>query len=101
MLCEIVDAVHRLGFPNFDDYGRLNPMEITIDSNKIIKTLSSYKKYKFRFIIKSLLFSTNRENNTDVIFVMCNGLIEAETALISKLYKAFGVVYHSERWGSD
>ena len=30
---EIVDTVHILGLQNFDDYGRLNPVEITIDSN--------------------------------------------------------------------
>ena len=75
---EIVDTVHILGLQNFDDYGRLNPVEITIDSNKIIKTLSNYKKYRFRFIIESLLFSTNLQNNTDVIFITCNNLMEAK-----------------------
>ena len=94
---EIVDTVHILGLQNFDDHGRLNPEEITIDSNKIIETLSNYKKYRFRFIIESLLFSTNLQNNTDVIFITCNSLMEAKTALInSKLYKTLGVVYLSE-----
>ena len=50
---EIVDTVHILGLQNFGNYGHLNPVEITI------KKLSSYKNYKFRFIIESLLFSTN------------------------------------------
>ena len=31
MSYEIVDTVHILGLQNFDDYGRLNPVEITID----------------------------------------------------------------------
>ena len=79
---EIVDTVRILGLQNFDDYGRLNPVEITIDSNKIIETLSNYKKYKFRFIIESLLFSTNLQNNTDVIFITCDGLMEAKTTNI-------------------
>ena len=82
MLHEIVDTVHILGSKNFDDYVRLNPVEI-IDSNKITKTLSSYKKYKFRFIIENLLFSTNLQNNTDVIFITCDGLTEAKAALIN------------------
>ena len=30
MSYEIVDTVHILGLQNFDDYGRLNPVEITI-----------------------------------------------------------------------
>ena len=79
---EIVDTVRILGLQNFDDYGRLNPVEITIDSNKIIETLSNYKKYKFRFIIESLLFSTNLQNNTDIIFITCDGLMEAKTTNI-------------------
>ena len=55
------------------------------------------KKYKYRFIIKSLLFTTNLQNNTDVIFITCDSLTEAKTALInSKLYKTLGVVYLSE-----
>ena len=90
---EIIDTVHILGLQNFDGYVRLNPVEITIDSNKIIKTLSNYKKYKFRIIIESLLLSTNLQNNTDVIFITCNGLTEAKTEVNSKLYKTLSVVY--------
>ena len=94
---QIIDTVHILGLQNFDDYGRLNPVEVTINLNNIIEILSNYKRYKFRFIIKSLLFSRNLQNNTDVIFVTCDSLTEAKTALInSKLYKTLGVVYLSE-----
>ena len=93
---EIVDTVHIYGLQNFDNYGRLNQVEITIDSNKIIEKLSSYKKYKFKFLIEKVLFTTNLQNNTDVIFIMCDGLTEAKSALInSKLYKTLGVVYLS------
>ena len=82
---------------NFDDYRRLNPVEVTIDSNNIIETLFNYQMYQFKFIIESLLFSTNLQNNTDVIFITCDGLTEAKTALInSKLYKTLGVAYLSE-----
>ena len=77
MSLEIVDTVHILGMQDFNDYGRLILVEVTIDANKIIETLSSYKKYKFRFIIKSLLLSTNLLNNTEVIFIACNSLTEA------------------------
>ena len=94
---KIVDAIHIPGLQNFDNYRRLNPVEVTIDSNNIIKTLFNYQMYKFKFIIESLLFSTNLQNNTDVIFITCNSLMEAKTALInSKLYKTLGVVYLSE-----
>ena len=77
-----------------DDNSRLNPMEININSNKVIKILSNFKKYKFRFIIESLLFSVNLQNNTDMIFITCGGLTEAKTAPINtKLHKMLGVVY--------
>ena len=90
---EIVDIVQILGLQNLNGYDHLNPTEITIDSNKIIEMLSSYIKYKFRFIIESLLFSANLQNNIDVIFITCGALIEAKTALInSKLHKMLGVV---------
>ena len=94
---EIVDSIHILGFQDLDNYFCLNPIEITIDSNSIIKTSSRHKKFKFRFIIESLLFSTKVQNNTEVIFVACDGLTEAKSALInSKLCKTLGVVYLSE-----
>ena len=48
---KLVDTIHILGLKNFDDYSHLNPIEITIDLNSVIKTLSSYKKYKFRLIV--------------------------------------------------
>ena len=93
---EIVNTVHIVGSQNFNDSGSLNLLEIAINSNKIIKALSSYKKYKFRFVIDSPLFTTNLQSNTDVIFITCDGLMEAETALInSKFYKTLGVVYLS------
>ena len=75
----------------------MNLIEITLDSNDIIEKLSNYKNFKYRFLIENLLFSSNLENNTDVIFVMCNGLTNAKEALInSKIYKTLGVVYLTE-----
>ena len=94
---EIVDSIHILRLQDFDNYSRINPIEITINSNNVVETLSHYKKYKFRFIIESLLFSTRVQNNTKVIFITCDGLTEAKSALINlKLYKTLGVVYLSE-----
>ena len=76
---KIVDAIHIPGLQNFDDYRRLNPVEVTIDSNNIIETLFNYQMYKFKFIIESLSFSTNLQNNTDVIFITCDVLREAKS----------------------
>ena len=75
----------------------MNPIEVTLDSNEIIERLANYKKYKYRFLVENLLFSSNLENDTDVIFITCDGLSDAKDALInSKIYKTLGVVFLSE-----
>ena len=97
MFQEIIKTVHVLGLQNFINYERMNPVEITLDSNEIVEDLSKYKRSKYRFVIESLLFSSNLQNDTDVIFITCNGLSDAREAPInSKLYKTLGVVYLSQ-----
>ena len=47
--------------------------------------------------MKSILFSSNIENETDVIFVTCDGLSNVNTALINKnLRETLGVCYLHE-----
>ena len=68
-----------------------------LDSNEIVEDLSKHKRFKYRFLIESLLFSSNLYNDTDVIFITCNGLLDAREALInSKLCKTLGVVHLSQ-----
>ena len=69
MLQEIIETIRVLGLQNYVNYKRMNPIEITLDSKNIIEKLSNYKKFKYRFLIKNLFFSSNLENHTDVIFV--------------------------------
>ena len=83
MLQEIIKTVHFLGFQIFINYKRMNPVEITLDSNEIVEDLSKYRKFKYRFLIQSLLLSSNLQNDTDVIFIMCNDLSDAREALIN------------------
>ena len=83
MLQEIIKTVHVLGLQRFINYKRMNPVEITLDSNEIVEDLSKYRKFKYRFLIQSLLLSSNLQNDTDVIFIMCNDLSDAREALIN------------------
>ena len=83
MLQEIIKTVHVLGFQIFINYKRMNPVEITLDSNEIVEDLSKYRKFKYRFLIQSLLLSSNLRNDTNVIFIMCNDLSDAREALIN------------------
>ena len=80
---EIIKTVHVLQLQNFFNYEIMNPVEITLDSNETVEDLSKYKRFKYRFLIESLLFSSNLENDTDVIFITCNGLSDAREALIN------------------
>ena len=68
----------------------MNPVEIKLASNEIVEDLSKYKRF-------SLLFSSNLRNDTNIIFITCNGLSDEREALInSKLYKTLVVVYLSQ-----
>ena len=66
---EIIETIHVLGLQNFVNYDHLNPIDLSLNSNYIIEKLVKYRKFKYRFLIENLLFSSNLENNTDVIFV--------------------------------
>ena len=80
----------------------MNPVEITFDSNEIVEDVSKYKRFKYRYLIQSLLFTSNLQNGTNIIFITCNGLSYAKEALInSKLCKTLGFVYLSQvkNWG--
>ena len=91
---EIIETIHVLGLQNFVNYKRMNPIEVSLDSNDIIERLAKYKKFKYRSLIENLLFSSNL---IDMIFVTCYGLSDAKEPLInSKIYTTLGVVYISE-----
>ena len=83
---QIVDTVHILGLQNFDDCSRLNLLEVTIDSTSVIERLSNCKKYKFRFIIVSLKLSRSVQNDSEAIFITCDGLTEAKVHLSIRNY---------------
>ena len=96
MAQEIIDTVHVLGVQN-QNQNFLNPLTISISADNVIQELTRYKKYRYRFVLKSLLFSSNFENNTDVILVSSEGLSNAKEALLnSKLQSVLGVCYLHE-----
>ena len=72
MGAEIVDKMQILGVQD-KDKNFLNPIVVSISSDDLIRQLTKYKKYKYRFVLESLVFSSNFENNIDVIFVSSEG----------------------------
>ena len=100
-MLEIVDAIKILGL-QVETENYLNPINISLNINNVIQQLTKYNKYRYRFVLESFLFSSNFENETDVIFLTCNGLSNAKEALInSKIEKVLGVTKISEivNWG--
>ena len=93
MGAEIVDEIQIFGVQD-KNIIFLNRIVVSISSDDLIRELTKYKKYRYRFVLESLVFSSNFENNTDVIFVSCEGLNDAKEALInSKLQAVLGVCY--------
>ena len=80
---EIIDEIPILGIQN-SEFNILNPIYISINANNIISKLQLYRNNRFKFVLNSLLFSSNIVNDTDVIIVSSNGLSETKHALIIK-----------------
>ena len=91
------------GFQNFAQYSKINPISVQIiDPDIQIKFFFYSKKYKYRFIAKSLLFSSSIKEDTKVIFIKTNGLNDAKDILINgEIFQGIGVIYISaiENWG--
>ena len=96
MTLEVIDTIRVLGVQD-QNLNFINPLTISIRSDNIIQELTKFKKYRYRFVLERLLFSSNFENNTDLIFVSSEGLNNAKDALInSKLQNVLGVCYLHE-----
>ena len=96
MAGEIIDTVQILGIQNID-YNFLNPVCISINSDVVIQKLTKYKNYRYRFVLQSILFSSNIENKTNVILIVSNGLNNPKKALINKsLESTLGICYLTE-----
>ena len=95
---QIKDEIKIESFQNFEQYMNINPINIRIIDPEIQSKLLFYsKKYKYRFIDNSLLFSSSIVKDTNVIFITTNGLNDAKDILINgKIFQGLGVIYISE-----
>ena len=99
MSYQLVDEFRIAGLQNYNVDEKLNPTEITIRDSEIQGKLSRYgtQRCKYHFIVDSLLVSSLVVQDTNVIFLICNGLNDARDSLINrKLYKSIGVVNINE-----
>ena len=86
------------GFQNFEKYSEINPVNIKITNSEIQNSLLFYaRKYKYRFIGNSLLFSSSLKTDTNAIFIITNGVNDAKELLINgKLFQGIGTIFTSE-----
>ena len=92
------------GLKAFDNYQKLNPLDIKITDNEIFKRLifKENKRIKYRFIPNSILLSSSVQEETQVTFLTVTGLNEARDILINgKICKAIGCIFTNEIEGWD
>ena len=98
MSYQLVDEFRIIGLQNYNLDEKWNAIEINIRDSKIQGKISSYgtQRYKYCFIVDSLLISSLVQD-TNVIFLICNGFNNARDSLISgKLYRSIGVININE-----
>ena len=95
---KIIDQVKIEGLQKFEQYTKINPVSTEINDSEIMNKLRFYaKRYKFRFIANSLLFSSSIQKDTNVIFITKNGLNDVKDIIINgKLYQGIGEINISE-----
>ena len=66
-------------FENFEQYMKINPIDIRITDPEIQTKLLYYsKRFKYRFTANSLLFSLSIKEDTKVTFITTNGFNDAK-----------------------
>ena len=67
---KIIDELIIEGFQDFEQYMKINPINIEISDSEIPTKLRFYsKRYKYRFIANSLLFNSAIIGNTNAILL--------------------------------
>ena len=92
---EIMDIIRIIGLQKTDKL-YLNPIQVNIKSEKVIRRLLN-KKTKFKFVLRSMIFSSNITNDTDTIFLLVDGLNDSRKIFINDtLESGIGVCYLTE-----
>ena len=92
---EIMDLVRIIGIQKTENL-YLNPVDVNIKSESVIRKLMR-KKTKYKFVLRSMIFSSNIINETDTIFLLVEGLNDARKIFINdSLETGIGVCYLTE-----
>ena len=92
-----IDFVNIRGQQNFEQEAVINPIEIKIENDRIQNMFDKYKKNAVKNILGGLLFSSAIKNDTEKIFIVVGGLVDAKYSIINgKIYQTIGVINASE-----
>ena len=75
---------------NFEVLGGLNPIEIRISDNSIIRILKKYKNVVYKIIPLGLLFPATIKSDTEEIFVLAKNLNGVKKCILN--YKTFDII---------
>ena len=91
----VIDEIKIEGLQNFEQYKKINPINIHISDSEVQTKLMFYsKRNKYRFIANTVLFSSFIKEAAKTIFITTNGLNDAKDILINgKLFQGIGIVY--------
>ena len=74
----VTDEILISDLQKFDQYEKLNPIDIEINDSQIISSLSKYGNYRYHLKVTSLLLSGSFDQTTSVIFITCTGLSDTK-----------------------
>ena len=64
----VLDFVNIRGQQGFDEEKAINPIDISIENNRIQNMFNKYARNKVRFALERILFSSSIKNDTEKIF---------------------------------
>ena len=85
-MSEPIESVIIRAQENFDVVGGLNPIQIEINDDTVIKILKNYKNIVYKIISLGLLFPASIKNDTRQIFVLAKKLNRVKKCILTYKY---------------
>ena len=96
---EPIETVIIRGKQNFKIVGRLDPIQIKNEDDRVVIILKRYKNVMYKLTPLGILFPALIKNNAGQIFITCTKLNDVKKALInSQIYGLLGIIDLSKNW---
>ena len=82
-MTEPIESVIICALQNFKIAGRLNPVKMETEDDRVLNILKWYKNVVYRLTLLGLLFPASVKNDTEKIFITCRELNDTKKALIN------------------